>query len=82
MAVTEVLTGFMQGQALVKRREQWQFMKMASVWHQMAFRWEKRGQAGIGTLQNIGSYPGPGGSLLNEYFVSIKKLNQICNPRG
>jgi hypothetical protein len=43
MAVTEVFTGFRQGQASVKRREQWQFMKMASVQRQMALRWEKRG---------------------------------------
>src|SRR5262249_48974525 len=81
MAVTEVLTGFRQGQALVKRTKQWQFMKMASVWCQTAFRWEKRG-SGIGALQNIGDYPSGGRSLLNKYFVSIKKLNQVCDPRG
>ena len=41
MAVTEVLTGFRQGQALVKRTKQWQFMKMASVKHQMGLRFEQ-----------------------------------------
>jgi hypothetical protein len=52
MAVTEVLTG--SGKCVRERSEPWQFMKMVSVWHQMALRWEKRGEAGIGTLENIG----------------------------
>src|SRR5262249_13026918 len=76
----EVLTGFRQGEALVKRTKQWQFMKMASVWCQMAFRWEKRG-SGIGALQNIGWQLSDIRRNPPRFIFFVRRPAATCCPR-